>query len=141
MDWAWTMLKAAGNAYNLANAYLVTLRVHYGQGRLPEALDAIEEAWKHGQLTKNEFIQAHISLDFGLYLFNAKVARDAKALEYIEISLMKASSIGHWLTVTQALEYMGYGYLHRGNYQNAYDAYEAAAKRYLGTVCANISRG
>ena len=29
---------------------------------------------------------------------------------------------------------MGYGYLRRGDYQNAYGAYEAAAERYLGTV-------
>ena len=139
LDQAQTMLKAAGNPYNLANAYLVTSRVHYGQGRLPEALDAIEEAWKHGQLTENEYIQAHISLDFGLILFNAN--RDAEALEHIEISVMKASSIGHRLAVAQALEYMGYGYLRRGDYQNAYDAYEAAAERYLGTVYADISGG
>ena len=29
---------------------------------------------------------------------------------------------------------MGYGYLRRGDYQNAYGAYEAAAEKYLGTV-------
>ena len=29
---------------------------------------------------------------------------------------------------------MGYGYLRRGDYQNAYGAYEAAAENYSGTV-------
>ena len=29
---------------------------------------------------------------------------------------------------------MGYGYLRRGDYLNAYGAYEAAAESYLGTV-------
>ena len=29
---------------------------------------------------------------------------------------------------------MGYGYLRRGDYQNAYGAYEAAAEKYLGTI-------
>jgi hypothetical protein len=47
LDQARTMLKAAGNTSNLANAYQITSWVHYGEGRLPEALDAIEEAWKH----------------------------------------------------------------------------------------------
>ena len=35
-----------------------------------------------------------------------------------------------------SLEYMGYGYLRRGDYKNTYasGAYEAAAEEYLGTV-------
>jgi tetratricopeptide (TPR) repeat protein len=32
------------------------------------------------------------------------------------------------------LEYMGYGYLRRGDYLNAYGAYEAALEHYRGTV-------
>jgi hypothetical protein len=47
---------------------------------------------------------------------------------------MKASYIGARLTVAHALNYMGYGYLRRGDYQNAYGAYEAAAEKYVGTV-------
>ena len=31
-------------------------------------------------------------------------------------------------------DYMGYGYLRRGDYLDAYGAYEAAAESYLGTV-------
>ena len=139
LDQARAMLMAAGNTHNLADAYRITFWVYYDQGRLPEALHAIEEAWKHAQLTENVAIQARISLDFGRFLFSAD--RDAEAWEYIEISLMKASYVGNRLTVAQALEYMGYGYLHRGNYQNAYSAYEAAAENYIGTVDANSSVG
>ena len=32
------------------------------------------------------------------------------------------------------LEYMGYGYLRRGDYLNAYDTYKAAAESYRGIV-------
>jgi tetratricopeptide (TPR) repeat protein len=135
LDQARTMLKSAGNIYNLAKIYQITSWVHYGQGRLLEALDAIEEAWKHAQLTEKVSIQASISLSFGRTLFSAN--RDAEAWKYIEISLMKASYIGDRLTVAQALEYMGYRYLRRSDYQNAYDAYEAAAEHYIGTVYAN----
>jgi len=60
LDQARVMLKAAGNTYNLATAYQITSWVHYFQGRLSEALDAIEEAWKHAQLTENMSIQAVI---------------------------------------------------------------------------------
>jgi tetratricopeptide (TPR) repeat protein len=139
LDQARAMLKAAGNTHNLADAYRITFWVYYDQGRLPEALHAIEEAWKHAQLTENVAIQARISLDFGRFLFSAN--RDAEAWVYIEISLMKASYIGNRLIVAQALEYMGYGYLRRGDYQNAYSAYEAAAEKYIGTVNANNSVG
>ena len=34
----------------------------------------------------------------------------------------------------KTLEYMGYGYLRRGDYPKAYGAYEAAADSYIGTV-------
>jgi len=139
LDQARAMLKAAGNTYNLAEAYQITSWVHHRQGRLPEALDAIEDAWKHAQLTENVCIQADISLHFGRILFSAN--RDTEAWEYIEMSLTKASYIGHQLTTAQALEYMGYGYLRRGDYQNAYDAYEAAAEKYIGTVYANTDGG
>ena len=130
-----TVLKAAGNTYNLANAYQITSWVHYNQGRIPEALDAIEEAWEHAQLTDNVSIQADISLDFGRTLFSAN--RDAEGWEYLEISLMKAAYIGNRLVVAHVLEHMGYGYLRRGDYQNAYGAYEAAAEKYIGTVYAD----
>ena len=137
LDQARTILKAAGNTYNLANAYQISAWVNYGQGWLPEALGAIEKAWKHSQLTENMSIQADISLGFGVILFSSN--RDAEAWEYIKISLMKASYIGDRLLAAQALEYMGYGYLRRGDYQNAYGAYEPAAEKYLGTVWAHVT--
>ena len=43
-------------------------------------------------------------------------------------------------SVARALEYMGYGYLRRGDYQNANGAYEAAAEKYLGTVDAHVAK-
>ena len=139
LDQARTMLKAARNTYNLADAYRITSWVHYSLGTLPEALDSIEEAWKLAQLTEDMSIQAVIAVDFGRILFSAN--RDTEAWEYIEISLMKASYIGSWLTVARALEYMGYGYLCRGDYQHAYGAYEAAAEKYIGTVEADTDGG
>jgi tetratricopeptide (TPR) repeat protein len=70
-----------------------------------------------------------------MVLFSAN--KDAEAWKQIEIALMKASYTGDRLGIARALEYMGYGYLRRGDYQNAYGAYEAAAERYLGTVDAD----
>ena len=137
LDHAITMLKATSNISNLASAYRVISWVHYDGHRLPAALDAAEEAWKHVKLTDSPSIQADISLDLGRILFSAN--RDAEAREYIEISLMNASYVGDRFTAARALEYMGYGYLRRGDYQNAYGAYEAAAERYLSTVEANIA--
>ena len=132
LDQARTMLKAAGNISNLATACQDISRVHYDEGRLPEALDPIEEAWKYAELTDSPSAQAYVSLDFGMVLFSAN--KDAEAWKQIEISLMKASYTGDRLSIARALHYMGYGYLRRGDYHNAYGAYEAAAERYLGTV-------
>jgi tetratricopeptide (TPR) repeat protein len=125
------MLQAVGNSPNLAEACQAISRVHYKDRRLPEALDAIQEAWKHTESSANPNQQADISLAFGKVLFSAN--RDTEAWKYIEIALMKASYIGHRLQVANALEYMGYGYLRRGDYPNAYGAYKAAAEKYLGT--------
>ena len=132
LDRAQTMLKAAENTYNLAEAYQIISWVHYHQGSFPAALDAIGEAWKLAELTDNPIIQAEISLDLGRIFF--KTNRDTKAWEHIEIALMKASHAGNRLIIARVLEYMGYGYIRRGDYQNAHGAYEAAADKYLGTT-------
>jgi len=134
LDQARTMLKAAGNTSDLAAACRNISLVHYHEGRLQEALDAIE-AWKHAELTDSSAIQASVSLTFGMVLFSAN--KDAEAWKHMEIALMKSSYIGNRLLVAQTLEYMGYGYLRRDDYQHAYGAYEAAAERYLGTVGAH----
>jgi len=128
LDQARTILKAENN-HDLADVYQITSWVHYEEGRLPEALDAIKEAWEHSKLTENPSIQAGISLDFGRFLFSAN--KDQEAWKYTEMSLTKASYAGNRLVTARALEYMGYGCLRRGDYQNAYAAYEAAAKNYL----------
>jgi tetratricopeptide (TPR) repeat protein len=137
LEQAKTMLEAVGNTPNLAIVCQVISWVHYYEGRSPEALSAIEEAWKHAELTDSPSIQADISLDFSKTLFS--VNRDTEAWKYIEISVMKASYTGNYFTVARALEYMGYGYLRRGDYQNAYGAYEAAAEKFLGTVDAHVA--
>ena len=139
LNQARTMLESVGNIYNLAGACQAISWVHYDEGRLPAALDAIEQAWKYAKLTDSASIQASISLDFSKTLFSAN--SDTDAWEYIEMALMKASYTGDRLNIARALEYMGYGYLRRGDYQNAYGFYEAAAENYLGTVYANISGG
>jgi tetratricopeptide (TPR) repeat protein len=132
-----TMFKALGNAYNLAGCYQVISWVHFYEHRLPDALDALEEAWKYAALTSSRYIQTNISYDLSRTLFGTN--QDTKAWKYLEISLMNASYIGDRLHVARALDYMGYGYLRRGDYQNAYGAYEAAAEKYLGTIDADDS--
>ena len=106
--------------------------VHYYENRLPEALDAVKEAWMHAKSSNSLVDQAQISLVFGMILFSAN--KDTEAWKYIEISFKKNSHLGNRLDSATALEYMGYGYLRRGDYLNAFDAYEAAAENYLGTV-------
>jgi tetratricopeptide (TPR) repeat protein len=129
LEHARTILKAANNTPNLAEACQAIAHVHYyHEGMVPEALNAVEEAWKHAESIDSPFIQGTISLTFGEILFSAN--RDTEAWKHIEIALTKASYIGDRLTAAQALRYMGYGYLRRGDYQNAYGAYEAAAEKY-----------
>ena len=133
LDQARTMFEAMENTFNLARAYQFISWVHGAEHRLPEALDAIEEAWKYAELlTDCRYTQIAIALDLGRTLFNTN--QDTKAWKYIEIALTNASYIGDRIQVARTLEYMGYGYLRRGDYQNAYGAYEAAAEKYLGTV-------
>jgi tetratricopeptide (TPR) repeat protein len=126
------MLLAVGNTSNLAITYQLIARVYHYEKRLPEALNAIEEAWKYAEMTSSLYIQGIISREFCTILFSAN--RGMEAWKYAEIALEKASHVANQLTVAHALQYMGYGYLHKGDYQNAYDAYEAAADKYHGTV-------
>ena len=103
--------------------------VHYREKRLPEALDAAEEAWK---LSDNSLVnQALNSFVLGTILFSAN--RDTEAWKFMEISLTKNLELGDRRDSARTLEYMGYGYLRRGDYLNAYHAYKSAAKSYLGT--------
>ena len=108
--------------------------VHYFEDRLLEALDAVKEAWKHAELIMSNSLmdQANISFLFSRILFSMN--RDMEAWKYIEISLMNSSHLGNQHGIALALEYMGYRYLRRGDYLNAYDAYEAAVEKYLGTI-------
>ena len=126
------MLKAVQNVPYLASAYQVMAVVLDRERRLPEALVAIQEAWKLIESSSNLNSQAIISLDSGLIYFSAN--RDIEAWKHTERALMKASQVGNQLITGRALELMGYGYLRRGDYENAYGAYEAAAEKYSGTI-------
>ena len=106
--------------------------VHYHEKRLPEALDAAEEAWKLSEPENILVVQARNSFALGMILFSAN--RDAEAWKYMEISLTNNLELGNRRESAFTLEYMGYGYLRRGDYLNAYGAYEAAAESFLGTV-------
>ena len=115
-----------------SNIYSWIADVHYWEKRLPEALDAAEEAWKISEQDNNLVNLAEFSFLLGTILFSAN--RDTEAWKYIEISLTKNLELGNRRDSAMTLEYMGYGYLRRRDYLNAYGAYEAAAESYLGTV-------
>ena len=129
---AGTVFVAVGMPFRLAFVYQSISWVHEGEHRLLDALDAIEEASKYAALNANQCSQGTISLDHGRFLFSNN--RDSEAWKHIETALSNASYIENHFQIARALDYMGYGYLRRGDYQNAYGAYEAAAEKYLGTV-------
>ena len=115
-----------------ADVFYSIALVYYHENRLPEALEAIMAAWEHAELSNSLADQAQTSFLFGMILFSAD--RDAEAWKYMEISLTKNSYLGNRRDVGNVLEYMGYGYLRRGDYSNAYGAYEAAVENYRGTI-------
>ena len=131
LEHAKLMLKAMGTIY-LTEVCFWIAHVHYDEKRLPEALDAVEEAWEDAESNDDLVAQAQISFMFVTILFSAN--RDTEAWKYMEICLMKNSQLGNRCESARVLEYMGYGYLRRGDYFNAYGAYEAAAENYRGTV-------
>ncbi|PPQ97464.1 hypothetical protein CVT26_002812 [Gymnopilus dilepis] len=125
------MLAAVGNVCHLANTLQLITRIHYYDHRLPEALATITESWRLAELSDSPFFQAFISVDFGMVLFS--LDRDAEAWKQIELAFMKASHVGDQHSVVLALDYLGYGYLRKGDYRNALDAYEAAVGKWAGT--------
>jgi tetratricopeptide (TPR) repeat protein len=125
--------KLMGSGPYLSEIYYSIALVHYHENRLPEALDAAKEAWTLSESRSSLSLQAKISFIFGMILFSAN--RDMEAWKYMEISLTKNLELGNRRDSAAAtLEYMGYGYLRRRDYHNAYGAYEAAAESFLGTV-------
>ena len=124
--------KQIGIATLIYDVYFWIASVHYHEKRIPEALDAAEEAWKLSEPHNDLVLQAQHSFVLGMILFSAN--RDTEAWKYMEISLSKNLELGNRLDSARTLDYMGYGYLRRGDYLNAYGAYEAAAESYLGTV-------
>ncbi|KDR71136.1 hypothetical protein GALMADRAFT_75322 [Galerina marginata CBS 339.88] len=131
LDLGSALLQGSKNAPNLATAYQAISWVHYEECRFPQALDAVEEAWRLAETTDVPSIQANIAGQFCKILFS--VDRDAQAWNYLETYLAKAQHIGKLNAIADALEYVGYGYLRQGAYQNAFSAYEAAARQYLSS--------
>ena len=130
LDRAMTMSKAVGSIRTLASACQIIARVHYYDNKLSKAKDVVKEAWKHAEMSNSLSVQAFVSREAGTILFSAN--EDTEAWSYIETALMKYSHLGNRRGSAIALEYMGYGYLRKGDYLNAYDAYEAAADKYFG---------
>ncbi|KDR74248.1 hypothetical protein GALMADRAFT_70662 [Galerina marginata CBS 339.88] len=128
LDRGSALLRAVKNVPNLANACLVISIVHYRKHRISEALDAIGEAWRLAEMTDVPALQMYVAGQFSSILFHDD--RDAEAWNFLEIHLTKARHIGNPKHIAIALEYMGYGYLRQGDYQNAYSAYQAAASQY-----------
>ena len=102
------LLEALGNTLNLARTHQAIANVYYKECRLPEALDAIQEAWKFIESSASPSDQAYVSLQFGKTLFSAN--RDNEAWTYIEVALMNLLEIGFrlhvrwstWVTGTSA---------------------------------------
>ena len=137
MDRARTVFQAVGHTLYLARAYHSISLVHLDECKFPDALDAAEKAWEYAELTASRYSRTTIPLTLGRILFNTN--QDTRAWKYIELSLTNASFIGNRYQAALALECMGYGYLRRGDYQNAYGAYEAAVEKFLGTT-GNVER-
>ena len=124
-------MRIANGTLNFDVYYVIAL-AYCHEKRLPEALDAAEEAWKLSEPLNSLVDQAQTSFVLGMILFNMN--RDTEAWKYMEISLTKNLELGNRRDSASTWEYMGYGYLRRGDYPNAYKAYEAAAENYRGTV-------
>ena len=114
-----------------SEVYFWIAHVYYHEKRLPEALDAAEEAWKLSEPDNDMVNQALFSLLLCRILFSAD--RDTEAWKFMEISLTMNLELGNRRDSARTLEYMGYGYLRKGDYLNAYEAYEAATKSFIGT--------
>jgi len=71
------MLRIVGNTPSLATVCQTIAGVHYIEQRLPEALDAIREAWKHVESSAMPTQQAYISLAFSRVLFSARKDTEA----------------------------------------------------------------
>ncbi|KDR71119.1 hypothetical protein GALMADRAFT_144185 [Galerina marginata CBS 339.88] len=125
------LLRTVRNVPNLANACQVIAQVHYKECSFSEALDAIGEAWRLAETIDVPALQAVVAGAFCSILFS--VNRDTEAWNRLETYFTKAQHIGNLNQIADALEYMGYGYLRQGAYQNAYSAYEAAARQYLNS--------
>jgi len=112
-------------------AYQIIARVQYYERRFTEALDAIQKAWKLVESNVDPSSLLDVCLESGKIHFSAN--QDTEAWKHVETALMMASQLGNRFKIGRALELMGYGYIRKGDFDNAYGAYEAAAEKYHGS--------
>ena len=86
-------------------------------------------------------MESYLKCDLhSLYSDDGRIVPSKKFMNFIlelhlnmEISRTNNLEVGNRLASARTLEYMGYGYLRKGDYLNAYEAYEAATKSFIGT--------
>ena len=123
------VLESAGSTLDLIEVYHMMGRLLLSKNRIADAVDALEEGWKLAAPTSIPYLHAMASSDLAKALVSSN--RDADAMPYLEIALTTTKFLGNQWQVSIALEYMGYVYLRRGDYQNALNAYEAATNTYM----------
>jgi len=91
---------------------------------------AVHEAWEIAMHLEPSSIQGIILLLLGQVF--VRMGRLVDAMNAFEKCLSAHQYIGAGLGVGQALDHIGYGYLHTGAYSDAYLAFEKAVEVYAG---------
>ena len=109
-----------GKARSLDHLYVPDEVVH----------EVLEEAWEIARHLKPSHVQGAVILHLGQVL--VRMGRLVDAIDAFEKSLGSYQYIGAGLGVAEALESIGFVYLHTGAYSDAYLAFETAAETYAG---------
>ena len=115
---------------DLADVLQLLAKLHHTSSRLPEALDAIEEATNAIPSSDNR-MRGVIGRTHGEILIS--LGQFDKALSKLEESLLLSQQVGHLFGTAWTLEHFGFIYASRGHYEDAIMAYEAAANTYSQT--------
>ena len=107
-----------GKAYSLNKLDVSDETVH----------DAVQEAWEIAGHLEPSYVHGNILVLLGEVF--VRMGRLVDAMNAFEKCLSAYQYIGAGLGVAQALDNIGYAYLHTGAYSDAYSAFEAAAEKY-----------
>ena len=107
-----------GKAYSLNKLDVSDEAVH----------DAVQEAWEIAGHLEPSYVHGNILVLLGEVF--VRMGRLVDAMDAFEKCLSAYRYIGAGLGVAQALDNIGYAYLHTGAYSDAYSAFEAAAEKY-----------